>query len=56
VFPVLIPVVIAGVRASTLALRGDPMGEFWSWMQLLAAADILFLTVCSRTFEYVLED
>lgn len=55
-FPVLIPVVIAGVRASTLALRGDPMGEFGSWMQLLAAADILFLTVCSRAFEYVLED
>jgi heme exporter protein B len=55
-FPVLIPVVIAAVKASALALRGDPMGEYWSWMRLLAAADLLFLTVCARAFEYVLED
>lgn len=55
-FPVLIPVVIAAVKASALALRGDPMGEFGSWMRLLAAADILFLTVCAGAFEFVLED
>jgi heme exporter protein B len=55
-FPVLIPVVIAAVKASTLALHGDPMGEYGSWMRLLAAADVLFVTVCARAFEYVLED
>lgn len=55
-FPLLIPVVIAAVKASTLALRGDPMGEFGSWMRLLAAADLLFLTICALAFEFVLED
>jgi heme exporter protein B len=55
-FPVLIPVVIAAVKATTLALHGDPMREFGSWMRLLGAADVLFLTVCARTFDFVMED
>jgi heme exporter protein B len=55
-FPVLIPVVIAAVKGTTLALNGDAMGEFGSWMQLLGAADLLFLTICALTFEFVLED
>lgn len=55
-FPVLIPVIIAAVKGTTLALHGDPMGEFGSWMRLLAASDVLFLTVCARTFEFVMED
>jgi heme exporter protein B len=55
-FPVLIPVVIAAVKASALALHGDPMDEFGSWMRLLGAADVLFLTVCSLSFHYVMED
>ena len=55
-FPVLIPVVIAAVKGTTLALHGDAMGEFGSWMRLLAASDVLFLTICALTFEFVLED
>jgi heme exporter protein B len=55
-FPVLIPVVIAAVKGTTLALNGDAMGEFGSWMRLLGAADVLFLTICALTFEFVLED
>jgi heme exporter protein B len=55
-FPVLIPVIIAAVKGTTLALHGDAMGEFGSWMRLLAASDVLFLTICALTFEFVLED
>ena len=55
-FPVLIPVVIAAVKGTTLAINGDAMGEFGSWMRLLAAADVLFLTICALTFDFVLED
>jgi heme exporter protein B len=55
-FPVLIPIVIAAVKGTTLALHGDPMGEFGSWMRLLAASDVLFLTIGALTFEFVLED
>lgn len=55
-FPVLIPIVIAAVKASTLALHGDPMREFGSWMRLLVAADVLFLVVCAGAFQFVMED
>jgi heme exporter protein B len=55
-FPMLIPVVIAAVKASSLALYGDPMREFGSWMRLLGAADVLFVAVCARAFEFVMED
>jgi heme exporter protein B len=55
-FPVLIPVVLAAVKATGLVLRGDPMNELGSWVKLLAAADVLFLTVSALTFEYVIEE
>jgi heme exporter protein B len=55
-FPVLIPVILAAVKATTLVLHGDPMGELGSWVKLLGAVDILFLTTCLLVFEYVLEE
>jgi heme exporter protein B len=55
-FPVLIPVILAAVKATDLVLSGDAMGALGSWMKLLAAADVLFLTTCTLAFEYVLEE
>lgn len=55
-FPVLIPVILAAVKATDLVLHGDAMGELGSWMKLLAAVDVLFLTTCTLAFEYVLEE
>jgi heme exporter protein B len=53
---VLIPVILAAVKATGLVLHGDPMGELGSWVKLLSAVDILFLTTCLLVFEYVLEE
>ena len=55
-FPVLIPVLLAAVKATGLVLRGDPMNELASWVKLLGAADVLFLIVSALTFEYVVEE
>jgi len=55
-FPVLIPVLLAAVKATGLVLRGDPMNELASWVKLLGAADVLFLIVAALTFEYVVEE
>ncbi|HYT70321.1 MAG TPA: heme exporter protein CcmB [Gemmatimonadales bacterium] len=55
-FPVLIPVILAAVKATGLVLHGDPMDELASWVKLLGAADVLFLTVCTLAFEYVIEE
>jgi len=55
-FPVLVPVILAAVKATDLVFHGDPMGELGSWLQLLGAVDVLFLTTCLLVFEFVLEE
>ena len=55
-FPIQVPVVVAAVKATALVLRGDPMGELGSWVKLLVAIDVVLVTVCVLTFEYIIED
>jgi heme exporter protein B len=55
-FPIVIPVIIAAVRASELALSGVPWSEISSWLGVIAAFDVIFLVVAAFVFEYVLEE
>ena len=55
-FPVLVPVILGAVKATDLVLHGDAMGELGSWLKLLGAVDVLFLTTCLLVFEFVLEE
>lgn len=54
-FPMLIPVLLAAVEASTSLLAGDPMQEAGAWLRLLGAFDIIFLVASLLAFEYVIE-
>ena len=54
-FPMLIPVLLASVEASTGLLVGDPMQEASAWLRLLGAFDIIFLVASLLAFEYVIE-
>lgn len=54
VFPLLIPVVIGAVRATqslVIPVVNDP-----PWPGLLAAFDIIFVTLSALVFQYVVED
>lgn len=55
-FPVLVPVVVAAVKATALVLRGDPMGDLETWLRMLVLVDVVLLTVCTLTFEFAIED
>ena len=55
-FPVAVPVFIAGVEASTGALKGDAPGEYASWIKLAAGFCVVFLVLSYLLFEYVLEE
>jgi len=55
-FPIMVPVVVAAVKATTLVIRGDPMGEMWTWLRILALIDLVLLTVCTLTFEFAIEE
>ena len=55
-FPVIVPVIIAAVEASALALQGGPMTPVWTrWAPLLVVFDALFLVLCSWIFGFVFE-
>ncbi|UCF19019.1 MAG: heme exporter protein CcmB [Gemmatimonadota bacterium] len=56
VFPILVPVVVAAVKATTLVIRGDPMGEMWTWLRIMGLIDLVLLTVCTLTFEFAIEE
>jgi len=53
-FPVVVPVVIAAVEASTTVLQGD--GAFDRWIPFLLAFDAVFLVVCPFAFQLVVEE
>ncbi len=55
-FPVIVPVMIAAVEATALALEGGPMLPIWSrWLPLLVVFDALFLVICPWIFGFVFE-
>jgi len=55
-FPVMVPVVLAAVKATFLILNGDLMGELGTWVRLLVVFDLVFVTVCTLAFDYVMEE
>jgi heme exporter protein B len=55
-FPIVVPVLIAGVRMTGGFLDGVPLSEMRNWMQLLIGFDIIFLAVALMTFDYVVEE
>jgi len=55
-FPMMVPVVIAAVKATGVVLAGDPLSAAGDWLSLLVAFDVIFLVVCWLVFEYVVEE
>ena len=54
--PVTAPLLLGAVRATDAALTGDPFGQQWLWIQLLAGFDVIMLVVCGATYGHILED
>ncbi len=55
-FPIAVPVIIAAVEATKLVLAGEPWSRLVSWLQVMAAFDIIFLVVSSLVFEFIIEE
>jgi heme exporter protein B len=54
-FPMMIPVLLGAVQASTSLLNGDPMQDAGAWIRMLMAFDLVFITAALVAFEYVIE-
>ena len=55
-FPVLLPVIIAAVEASTRAVGGVTFIGLGRWLPLIVVFDALFLVICPWVFSYVVEE
>jgi heme exporter protein B len=54
--PVLAPLLLGAVKATSAALAGDPFGELGAWLQLLVAFDIVMVVAGAATYGFLLED
>jgi heme exporter protein B len=54
--PIIAPLLLATVKATTAALAGDPFNELGAWLQLLAGFDIIMLIAAAGSYGFLLED
>lgn len=55
-FPLIVPALLASVKATSLVILGDPMQSLNSWMSLLLAFDAIYWSLCGLLYPRVLED
>ena len=55
-FPLVVPVVIAAVKASGGILEGQEFSEIRTWINLLLVYDVIFIAISFMFFEYVVEE
>lgn len=54
--PIVAPLVICAVKASSLALSGEPLSSLFSWLRIIGAFDAIFLVLSFFIFAYVIEE
>jgi heme exporter protein B len=55
-FPMLVPALLADVKATALVLQGDPMNQLPSWLGLLAGFNLIYWGLGFTLFPKVIED
>jgi heme exporter protein B len=54
--PFFVPIVLPAAMVTAKLLQGRPLPELASFIKLLAAFDIVFVTACTLAFPYTLEE
>ena len=55
-FPLIVPALLASVKATSLAILGDPMNESQAWIVLLLAFDLIYWSLCGMLYGRVVEE
>lgn len=55
-FPLIVPALLASVKATSLVILGDPMNQSGAWLTLLAAFDLIYWSLCGLLFGRVVEE
>lgn len=54
-FPMMIPVLLGAVEASTSLMEGNVMRDAGAWIRMLLVYDVVFLAAALAVFEFVIE-
>jgi heme exporter protein B len=55
-FPLIVPALLAAVKATSLVVLGDPMQQVTSWISLLVAFDAIYWSLCGILYSRVVEE
>ncbi len=55
-FPLIVPVLLASVKATSLVILGDPMGQGRPWIVLLVAFDLIYWSMCGLLYGRVVDE
>lgn len=55
-FPLIVPALLASVKATSLVIGGDPMQQGGSWITLLVAFDLIYWSLCGLLYGRVIEE
>ena len=55
-FPIVLPVILGAVEATTRAIGGETFVGLGRWLPLIAIFDAVFLVICPWVFSFVVED
>jgi len=55
-FPVVVPILLAAVRATTGLMQLENLELAADWIQLLAGFDLAYLVVCTAIFRFVVDE
>jgi len=55
-FPLVVPVLLGAVKATSLLIGNDPMQQAGSWATLLASFDLIYWSLCGLLFDRIVED
>jgi heme exporter protein B len=55
-FPVVVPVILAGVKMTGALLDGEPLNTLGNWLRLMVVYDVGFTVVAYLTFGFVVEE
>jgi heme exporter protein B len=55
-FPIVVPLIIASVKATERIFEGQSFSEIYGWLKILIAFDLIFFLVSYWAFEFVVEE
>jgi heme exporter protein B len=55
-FPVVVPILLAAVRASTAIVGPGDLALAGGWLQLLAGFDLVYVVLCTAIYHFVVEE